>query len=322
MRRACPAGHALCRPSGMKLTDTLIAYWHRLPPRLRRPAELVWHTLIGWVDDGGPQMGATIAFYSIFALAPLLVVAIALAGMVFGPEAARGQIVGQIASLVGTQAAKGVEAIIASAWREDDGLLAALIGVGTLLVGASGVFVELRRALNAILHSGPAPSGLTAFVKARLTAFALVLGFGFLSIVSLIVSAALAAVSAFFSSRYPALEGVITVVDLVSSTLLIGVAFAVLLRWLPDTRPNWRVVVAGAFISALLFAVGKHLIGLYLGRASVASSYGAAGSFVVLLMWVYYSSQILLLGAAFGRALETTDPRRPTGAGPTTGSAR
>ncbi|MCW7536370.1 YihY/virulence factor BrkB family protein [Aquabacterium sp. A7-Y] len=286
--------------------------WSAVPRPLRRPVAVTIQAVNVWADEQGPQLGASIAFYSMFALAPLLVIVITIAGAVFGEEAARGQIVGQIQELVGLDAARSIEAMIASSWRSDNSGLAGLLGVAALLVGASGVFVALRNALNRLGRLTEQPTGLGAFVRARLVAFALVLGFGFLSIVSLIASAALAALGAYLSQRFPPLGGVIAALDVTVSTIVLSFAFAALLRWLPESPPAWPAAWRGALVSALLFAVGKHLIGLYLGRASVSSSYGAAGSFVVLMLWVYYASQILLLGAALAWCLNGARGVPPT----------
>lgn len=280
-----------------------------MPSMLRQPLQILVKAVTRWSDDRGPQLGAAIAFYTMFAVAPLLVVAIAVAGAVFGEDAARGQIVGEIEGLVGEAAAKSIEAMIESAWRHPNGLWASLLGVATLLVGATGVFAELRRALNAIARVVPAPSSvLSTFVRARLIGFALVLGFGFLAIVSLLLSAVLAALSAYMATRYPTMAELMGLVDVAVSTGVLVMAFAALLRWLPERKPSRLAVWVGAISSAVMFSVGKHLIGLYLVHASVASSYGAAGSFVVVMLWVYYSAQILLLGGALGAVVDEHYP--------------
>ena len=257
-----------------------------------------------WIEVGGPQLGAAIAFYSMFALAPLLIFAIAIAGVVFGQEAARGQIVGQIESLVGTSVAVEIESMIKSAWQHPYSGWASLLGAGTLLVGASSVFVILRNALNAIGKAGPAESLVGAFLRARLVGFALVLGFGFLSITSLLVSASLAAFRAYIFGFQPSLGGLLSAVDAIVSTVVLSVAFAALLRWLPGTAPSGKAVWIGASTSALLFLIGKFFIGVYLTRVDIASAYGAAGSFVVIMLWVYYSAQILLFGGALAAVLD------------------
>ncbi|AKJ30541.1 YihY/virulence factor BrkB family protein [Caldimonas brevitalea] len=288
--------------------------WSLVPRRLRRPTSLTFTAVNAWLDEQGPQLGASIAFYSMFAIAPLLVLVITIAGAVFGAEAARGQIVQEIEGLVGRTAAQSIEAMIESSWRSDRSGLAGTLGVIALLVGASGVFVALRNALNRLGRLKETPSGIGAFVRARLVAFALVLGFGFLSIVSLVFSAALAALGAYLSRLYPPAEALIAALDLVVSTLVLSFAFAALLRWLPDEPPGWHSVLVGSVVSAVLFAFGKHLIGLYLGRASVSSGYGAAGSFVVVMLWVYYASQILLLGAALAWTVDgARDDNTPQG---------
>jgi membrane protein len=273
----------------------------RAPRRLRHPLDIAVRAGIRWVEAGGPQLGASIAFYTMFALTPLLVITLAIAGAVFGPDAARGRVVGEIQSLVGTTAAAAIEGMIASAWRQHSSWLSALVGMVALLIGAGSVFAELRRALNLIGHVHESPSVVGTFVRVRLIAFALVLGFGFLAIASLLLSAAASAVAGYLSADHGSLALLVTVFDFVVSVSMLGVAFAALLRWLPARPPSRPALWQSALVSALLFAFGKSLIGLYLGRASVSSSYGAAGSFVVVLLWVYYSSQILLYGAAVGR---------------------
>jgi membrane protein len=275
-----------------------------LPAPLRRGLHVTTEAARLWTSQGGTELGASIAFYSMFALGPLLIIAIAIAGAVFGAEAARGQIVDQIASLVGQDAADAIEKMIASAWRSNRSGYAAALGVATLLAGASGVFAELRKALNRIGRVPPASPGLGAFVRARLMAFALVLGFGFLIVASLLLSAAVAAVTQWLSLRMPVLAGALTLFDFGVSSLVLACAFWGFLRWLPDRAPGRHAAMVGALASALLFAVGKHFIGLYLGRVSTADSFGAAGSLVVVMLWVYYSSQILLFGAALAWALD------------------
>jgi membrane protein len=275
--------------------------WRQLPPGLRRTLRLLVASVQRWVDAAGPQLGASIAFYTVFSMAPLLVIAIAIAGAVFGQDAARGQVVAQIQDLVGTQAAQAIQAMIEAAWRQPGGGLAAVIAGVTLLAGATGVFAELQRALNAIGHIRPRRTGVQAMLRVRLTAFALLLGFGFLLIVSLLVSAILAGVLEALSARYPALAVLARVSELGLSFAVLSVAFGAILRWLPDEAPSRRALIMSSTLSAGLFVFGKTFIGMYLGRASVASSYGAAGSFVVVMLWVYYSSQILLFGAAVGR---------------------
>jgi membrane protein len=291
----------------MALSDIGPNLWRRLLGSRRPAVRLLAQAAACWLDRGGPQLGASVAFYTMFAVAPLLVVAIAIAGAVFGPDAARGRIVAEIQSLVGADAAHNVQAMVESAWLHPHGMIAGALGIAALLLGASGVFSALRNSLNRIGRVAPQPSLFGTVVRARLVAFALVLGFGFLAIASLLLSAALAALGAYLTDRFPGLAELFALLDIVVSTLVLVVAFAALLRWLPDSPPSTRAAWAGAACSALLFAIGKHLIGLYLARASFASSYGAAGSFVVMMMWVYYSAQILLFGAALAATIDDRD---------------
>ncbi|MGE5450666.1 MAG: YihY/virulence factor BrkB family protein [Acidobacteriota bacterium] len=280
-----------------------------LPRSMRVPVRVFIRALSRWIDEGGVQLGASIAFYTMFALAPLLIIAIAVAGAVFGLEAAQGRVVGQIRGLIGETAAQGVEALLVSAWHHPDTLQATIIGTVTLLIGATGVFTELRRALNMIGQVQPHESALGALVRARLTGLALVLGMGFLSIASLIVSAGLQAFNDLLAGRGP-WSYVFESLDLVISVAVLTVAFSALLRWLPDRPPKWRSAIWGGISCAVLFTVGKYLIGVYLTHASVASSYGAAGSFVVVMLWAYYSAQILLFGGAVAAALDGVTPPR------------
>jgi membrane protein len=281
-------------------------------PRLQRQlvnsrwksVRLLTQAALRWSEAGGQQLGASVAFYTMFAVAPLLVVVIAVVAAVFGEDAARGRIVEEIQDLVGSNAAQGIQAMIESAWLHPHGLLAGTLGVIALLLGASGVFSALRRALNAIGRVTPKPALFGTMVRARLVAFALVLGFGFLAIASLVLSATVAALGAYLTGRFPGLAEVFALADVALSTLVLVVAFEALLRWLPDAPPSRRASWIGAACAALLFSIGKHLIGLYLARASVASSYGAAGSFVVVMLWVYYSAQILLFGAALASTID------------------
>jgi membrane protein len=276
---------------------------------MREVFATIYRRLLGtftlWSERGGPYLGASIAFYSIFALAPLLVVAIAVAGLAFGPDAVRGRVVEQLGGLLGDIAAKALEAMIAAAWRPGQGYLAGTIGVITLLIAASGVLVELKRALNVMLDHAASPRPfLSAFVRARLVAFALVLGVGFLTIVSLLLSTAVAALAHYLPAQFPQLEAALALLDLVASMLVLAAAFAALVRWLPDRAPSARIVALASTTAALLFTLGKYLVGLYLARATVVSTYGAAGSLVVLIIWVYYTSQVLLVGVAFARQFE------------------
>jgi membrane protein len=313
-------------PAVRSLTDTADALAAGTPATASRDRDVRWNArAVGrvvqsaakhWMADGAPRLGASIAFYTIFALAPLLIVVIAVAGVFFGAEAARGEVFEQIRSLVGAGAARTIEQVLVAADQEHaTGSWGPTIGLVTALVGASAVFVELKNAFDTIWKPDDAPQGssLGVFVRARLTAAALVLGLGFLVIASLVLSAVLAALGSWLGARYPILAPVLASLDVVVSTAVLTVAFFGLIRWLPTHPPHTRSTWIGAFATALLFAIGKHLIGLYLARASVASTYGAAGSFVIVILWVYYSAQILLFGAELTRALEERRASPPAG---------
>ena len=257
--------------------------------------------LATWWGHDGPRLGAAVSYYAIFALAPTLVIAISVAGAVFGADAARGHVVTQLGGLVGDAAAENIEAMIASAWRSNGKGIAALLGVATLLVASTGVFAELRFALNKMFDVAPTETALGGLVRARMTAVAMVLAFGFLLIISLMISAGLAALAKWLSVRYPEAQAALSALDVATSMIVLTFAFGLILRGLPSQRPSWRASIIGAVASAAFFSLGKHLVALYLVRAGVATSYGAAGSFVVVIFWVFYSTQVLLIGAAIGQ---------------------
>ena len=282
----------------MKITSEL-ATWGRLAVG----------AVAAWWRDDLLRLGASLAYYSLFSIAPILLVAIAVAGTVFGDDAVRGQLVGQIDGLIGRDGARAVEALLAGARHPESGAFAATIGAATSLLAACGVFLELQAALNRVWKVTEAPAGLfTSFVVARARAFGLVLAVGFLLLVSLAVSAALAAVASWIGSRWPAVPMLLWVLDRALSLAVTAALFALLFKTLPAVTLAWRDVVVGGVATAGLFSVGQFLIGAYLGRSATASSYGAIGSVVVLLLWVYYSAQIVLIGAEFTRL---TSERRP-----------
>jgi|HubBroStandDraft_3_1064219.scaffolds.fasta_scaffold16892_2 membrane protein len=254
-------------------------------------------TVENFLADNAMTLGAALAYYTIFSLAPLLLVVIAIAGLVFGRQAVEGQIVNQISGLVGRQGGQAVQTMVANAAHTGSGVFATVAAVVTTLVGASGVFVQLQSSLNQIWEVRPKPQGIKGFMRARALSFGVLLGIGFLLLVSLVVSAGLAALGGYTHSLGPIAYVVLTVVNFFVSFAVITLLFALMFRILPDVEIAWRDVWAGAIGTALLFTVGKHLIGLYLGNSSIASVYGAAGSLVVVLVWIYYSTQILLLGA-------------------------
>jgi len=262
---------------------------------------LVKETALEWWQGGSPRLGAALAYYTVFSIAPLLVVSIAIAGLVFDEEAARGQIVGQLGGLLGPQGASAIETMVEKAsLREGASIGASLLAFGTILLGASGAFGQLQAALNEIWDVTPkSEGGVWRAVRRRLLSFGMVLVIGFLLLVSLVVAAGVAALDGLVGARSEAWQPLLAALHLVVSMGLATLLFAAIFKLLPDRDIRWRHVWIGALVTALLFEVGKWAIGLYLGNASVGSMYGAAGSLVVVLVWVYYSAQILFLGAEF-----------------------
>jgi len=258
---------------------------------------LLKETFAAWSEDKVPRLGAALAYYTTFSLAPLLLIVVGVAALVFGEEAAQGRIVEQISGLVGEKGAEAIQAMLQSASEEtSSGVVAAIVGVVALLFGASGVFGELQDALNTIWGVKPKPGrAILGAIKDRFFSFAMVLAIAFLLLVSLVVTAALAAVGKFGSGLIP--EAFLQALNLAVSLGVVTLLFAMIFKILPDVRIAWRDVWIGAFATAVLFTVGKSLIGLYLGKSAVGSAFGAAGSLVIVLVWIYYSAQILFLGA-------------------------
>jgi membrane protein len=273
------------------------------PVTIRSVKQLIWGVVGRWSEINAPRLGAALSYYTMLSIAPLLVVCIAIAGMVFGEQAARGQIVGQIHGLVGPQGGQAIQTMLENAHKPGAGLLAGLFGILTLLFGASGVFIELRDALNLIWGvRAKNNAGFKAMVRDRFTSFAIVVGVGFLLMVSLLASAAIAAVEHFFSGFLPVPAPLLEATNALVTFVGVTMAFALLYKVMPDVRIEWRDVWIGAGVTAALFSMGKFLIGFYLGKAAPGSAYGAAGSLVVFLVWVYYSAQIFYLGAEFTHA--------------------
>jgi membrane protein len=243
-----------------------------------------------------PRLGAALSYYTSFSLSPLLVVVVAIAGVVFGREAAEGQLRSQIEAMAGPSGAAAITSMLSGTKSRGSGVLAGIVGVVLLLVGASGVFVELEASLNVIFEVKPAEGGgLGRTVRDRLKSFALVLGTGFLLLVSLVASAALSAVEHFAGALLGGFGA--RAIDLAVSLAVVSAMFATLYKLLPDADLAWRDVRGGALVAGVLFLIGKVLIGMYVGGAGFTSWYGAAGSLAVVLVWVYYSAQILFLGA-------------------------
>ena len=246
-------------------------------------------------------MGAALAYYTVFSLAPLLIIAIAIAGLVFGQEAAQGQIFEQLRGLIGEESGKAMQDMVQNAnAKPATGVVATLVGVATLLFGASGVFGQLQTSLNTIWEVQPKPGrGILGILRDRILSFGFILVIGFLLLVSLLLTAGIALLAQWFGGMFPGMEALAQVLNFVLSLALVTLLFAMIFKFLPDAKIAWHDVWIGAFITALLFTVGKFALGLYLGKSGVGSSYGAAGSLIILLLWVYYSSQILFFGAEF-----------------------
>lgn len=253
-----------------------------------------------WRADKAPRLAAALAYYTLFSIAPLLVIAIGMAGLLFGQEMAQSQVFASLQELIGERGADAIHTMIENTAKPRSGIIATAAGVVTLWFGASGVFNQLKDALNTIWGVTPKPGrGVWGVLKARLESFLLVLGIGFLLGLSLIANAVVATLVKFLSHWLPGGAAVWQAVDLLVSFAVITVLFAFLYKILPDVKVAWSDVWIGAAVTSGLFALGRYLIGLYLSRVGIASLYGAAGSLVVLLLWVYYSAQILLFGAEF-----------------------
>ena len=273
-----------------------------MPRSIARAFRLIKNSAIAWFDDGCPRLGAALAFYTIFSLAPVLIIGISVASFAFGRDAMQGHVVAQIEHLVGPDAALTIQAMIENAHRSRSGVLATVLGVTTLLIGATAVFGELQDAFNLIWRSKPRlRSFWLSMLFSRLLSFALVIALGFLMLASLLVSAGIAIFTGYVEALAGASGTLLALINFITSFAILTFLFALLFRVLPDAAVTWRDVWPGSVITALLFSVGKFLIGLYLGNSAIASSYGAAGSLVVILVWVYYSAQILLFGAEFTR---------------------
>jgi membrane protein len=261
--------------------------------------ELVRATVAEWLEDKAARLGAALAFYAILSLAPFLVIAVGIVGIVYG-DGAVGQVQAQFEALVGAEAGRAIAEIAARSDGPGGGWIATAIGLAALLLGASGVFGQLQDALDTIWEVEPRHDrGLLGVLRARFFSFTMVLGTGFLLLVSLLLSAALAAVGAYAEALLPGGALLWQAVHALASLAVVTAIFALIYRVVPDAEIAWRDVWIGAAVTAVLFVAGKFAIGLYLGRGSVGSAYGAAGTLLVLLVWVYYSAQILFLGAEF-----------------------
>jgi membrane protein len=261
---------------------------------------LLKQTISEFGNDKAPRLGAALAYYTIFSLAPLLLIVIAIAGLAFGHDAAQNKIFEQLRGVLGPAAAASVQDMVANAAKPKSGTVATIIGIVTLIFGASGVFGQLKDALNTIWDVEPRKgAGVMILVKDRFLSFAMVLGVGFLLLVSLVIDTAITAIGTYASDRLPGGEVLWHAAELIFSLCVITMLMAMIFRLLPDFKIEWRDVWLGAAITSLLFVLGKFALGIYFAKSAVGSSFGAAGSLVIVLLWVYYSAQILLFGAEF-----------------------
>lgn len=278
-----------------------------------------------WSEDNVSRLAASLAYFTVFSLPPMLMIVIAIAGFVFGRDAATGELLTQFQGLVGTDGAKVIQDLVRNADQSPHGTRATIISIITLFVGASGIFIALQDALNTIWGVKPKPGlGIGSYIRQRLLSFTLVVCIGFVLLVSLVISAALAAFSHWLSARFPEGGPLLQVMNFFVSFGITTGMFAIMFKVLPDVVVPWRGVVIGAIVTATLFNAGKLAIGLYLGNSTTASVYGAAGSLVVLLIWIYYSSQIFLIGAVFTSvyAPKVSHPESAPHAEPVTPEAR
>ena len=266
--------------------------------------KLLQETFREWTEDGANRLAAALAYYTTFSLAPILVLIIAIAGLAGGREAAQTQTMAQVEDLLGTEGREFVQGMIESASQPETGVMATFLGAITLLFGALGVFGELQNSLNTIWEVKPKPAtgwldAVKRFVIKRILSFTMVLGIGFLLLASLIISAAVSALGEYIGSRWPLADFWLNLINFVVSFLVVTLLFAMIFKFLPEIKIAWKDVWLGAAVTSALFSLGKFLIGLYLGRSEVGNTFGAAGSLAILLIWIYYSAQILFFGAEF-----------------------
>jgi membrane protein len=260
---------------------------------------LIYESVMEWIGDRASRKGAALAFYTVFSLAPILIMAIAIAGFFFGEDAARGEIYMQMSDLLGPDGAQAVQAMIQNASRREAGIIATVVGAVTLFIGATTALAELKDGLDQIWDvPTERTSGFWYFLRTRLLSIGLILSLGFLLLVSLALSAVFAALAKRWGPA-DATGAVLQAVNFLFSYALVTLLFAMIYKILPSARIAWRDVIIGSLVTAFLFSIGKFVIGVYIGNSAIASSYGAAGSVILVLIWVYYSAQIFLLGAEF-----------------------
>lgn len=268
---------------------------------IKKFVSLAKQSVQAWIEDYAPSMGAAISYYTVFSMAPLLIIVIAVAGFIWGREAVEGQLYGQLSSLIGSDGAAGVQSLVASANEPTAGIVATVISVAVLIFGATTVFAELQSALDRIwqVPASEKKSGILATLRSRLLSFGLILCLAFLLMVTLVISAAVTAVGQWSYELFPGWQYVLRAINIAFSLALSTTLFALIYKMMPQAEIAWKDVWVGAAVTAVMFEIGKYLIGLYIGKSSVTSSFAAAGSLVVVLLWVYYAAQVFLLGAEF-----------------------
>lgn len=266
---------------------------------MRKIIELFKTTFKEFGEDKAARLAAALSYYTVFSLAPILVIAIAVAGIFFGKQAVQNQIVGQISGLIGENGAQMIQQMVASTGPTSNSIFASVIGILLLVFGATGLFGQLQEALNTIWEVQPKKQGIWGVIKDRFFSFTVLLGVAFMLLVSLVLSAALVALGGYINNLFPGLEIIVMIVNFVVSFLVITLLFSLMFKILPDAKIRWRDVLPGGAVTALLFMIGQVLIGMYLGRGSATTAFGAAGSLVLILLWVYYSGMILFFGAEF-----------------------
>jgi len=268
---------------------------------MRRWIKILKDTGTEWYEDDAPRLAASLAYYTLLSTAPLSLLCVSIVGFFFGERAARGQIAEQIGTVTGPEAAEAIQSVIQNAHQSDAGVLSTIMGILLLLIGASGVFGELQTALNNMWGVKPNPQRgmIKDFLMARFLSFTMVLGVAFMLLASLVISAVLSGIGRMLSEALPGGEALWQVLNFAISLGVITLLFALIFKFVPDAEVQWRHVWIGAAVTALLFSIGKMLLGFYLGKSSVASAYGAAGSVVAFVVWVYYAAQILFIGAEF-----------------------
>jgi membrane protein len=272
------------------------------PLRLKKIWLLLKDTAIAWDNDNIGQQGAALSFFTVFSISPLLVIAIVLSSFVFGREAASGHIISQIREVIGIEGASFVQKLITNTYKSDSNVLATIFSVVMLLLGASAMFIQLRNSLNSIWRVQQKPMGtILGFLRVRILSFTMTLGIGFLLLVSLILSTVLAAMSGYINSLLAIHTGLVSLLDLIISFIGVTVMFALMFKFVPEVTIKWKDVWVGAAVTSLLFSIGKLVIVLYLSNGNLGSTFGAASSLVIIMLWAFYSSQIVLFGAEFTR---------------------